>query len=347
MEGWNPVDGDTFLSKEGFIFNVFGYEHPADRVFAFLKYIPAEFKELFDIKYLERTWNHNGIELFRAEKLYTAENYQRLLNTLRTHFPSFVYYCPFRGKEIISSPLDSVARVYVPRVCLHSLTETERKDALQKKATDLVRLLSDESGVPLLNFGLHGSIALNMHSSRSDIDLVAYGARNFRMLEATVERLVEERALSYVFANRLDAARRFKGRFKNTIFMYNAIRNTDELDQKYGAFRFKSEGMVTFRCRVKDDSETMFRPAIYEIEDYEPLNGFSMLPRKEVPERVVSMIGCYRNVARKGQTVDVNGKLERCENVGTGKSSFQVVVGTGESEDERICPIQNSETETR
>jgi len=225
--------------------------------------------------------------------------------------------------------------------------ETEEKDALQKRAIGLVKLLSDQSGVSMTDFGLHGSIALNMHSPHSDIDLVVYGARNFRRLEATIENLVKEGALSYVFANRLDAARRFKGRFKNTIFMYNAVRNTGELCQKYAAFRFKPVKKVTFRCRVKDDSETIFRPAIYEIENYEPLDDLSMLLREKTPERVVSMIGCYRNVARKGQTIEVHGKLERCENVETSKFSYQVVVGTGETEDERICPIQDSETETR
>jgi predicted nucleotidyltransferase len=35
------MDGDTFITREGFILNVFGYEHPENRVFAFLKYIPS------------------------------------------------------------------------------------------------------------------------------------------------------------------------------------------------------------------------------------------------------------------------------------------------------------------
>ena len=35
-EIWVPMDGDTFVTKDGFIMNTFGYEHPDDRVFAFL-----------------------------------------------------------------------------------------------------------------------------------------------------------------------------------------------------------------------------------------------------------------------------------------------------------------------
>jgi len=51
------------------------------------------------------------------------------------------------------------------------------------------------------------------------------------------------------------------------------------------------------------------------------------------------MIGCYRNVARKGQHIEVSGMLERVENTKTGKITYHVVVGTAESEEEYIWPV--------
>jgi predicted nucleotidyltransferase len=60
---------------------------------------------------------------------------------------------------------------------------------------------------------------------------------------------------------------------------------------------------------------------------------------EKVPQFVVSMIGCYRNVARKGGKIRVSGMLERVENVETKKVHHQVVVGTGVSEEERIWPL--------
>ncbi|MEM3815460.1 MAG: hypothetical protein QW341_01275, partial [Candidatus Bathyarchaeia archaeon] len=80
-------------------------------------------------------------------------------------------------------------------------------------------------------------------------------------------------------------------------------------------------------------------PAIYEIENYSPLNPESALPREMVPKRVVSMIGCYRNVARRGGEIKVSGMLERVESVLTGEIFYQAVVGTAESEEEYIWPI--------
>ncbi|MEM1536901.1 MAG: nucleotidyltransferase domain-containing protein [Candidatus Bathyarchaeia archaeon] len=338
---WKPLDGDTFITQEGFILNVFGYEHPKDRVFAFLKYIPSHFRELFKIRLLERTWRFGELELFRAEKLYTAKNYQIFLQVFRRSFPEYVYFCPFRRKEVVSAPLDRIVEVFVPRERLKALMEAERRDELQELALEFVRLVSDEAKVPLEDFGVHGSIALNMHSAESDIDIVVYGSQNFRRVEAAVEKLVQEGILTYIFNNRLDAARRFKGRFKNKVFMYNAVRKPEEVNVNYGERQYTPLAPVKFRCVVKDDSEAMFRPAIYRIEGYKPLSDLP-LPKDMIPDTVVSMIGCYRNVAKKGQLIEVSGILERVENTVTGKITYQVVVGSAESEEEYIWPVQTT-----
>jgi len=338
-KGWIPMDGDTFATQEGFIFNAFGYEHPKNRVFAFLKYIPSQFKNLFKIEFLERTWKRSDQELFRAEKMYTAQNYQAFLQTFKKNFPSYVYLCPFREKEVISAPISSAKHVYVPRDCLVSLASLKHRDELQEMSLKFFELLSSESGVAISDFGVHGSVALGMHTSKSDIDVVVYGSQNFRRVEETVDKLVLEGVLSYQFNNKLDAARRFKGRYKNRIFMYNAVRKLEEVASKYGTFKYTPVRQVEFRCTVKDDSEAMFRPAIYQLENYETKNQVSAISSGIVPELAVSMIGCYRNVARKGDALEVRGMLERVESIATGKMFHQVVVGTGTSEEERIWPL--------
>ena len=339
IENWFPSDGDTFVTEEGFIFNVFGYEHPNDRVFAFLKYIPYKFRKLFHVRFLERNWKYGQMRLFRAEKLYTAQNYQAFLEAFRNNFPKYVYFCPFRGKEVISAPLSSVKKVYVPRDCLHFLIKLKHRDSLEKMTVDFIDLLSSESGIVMEDFGVHGSVALNMHTPKSDIDIVVYGSQNFRKLEKTIGKLVEAETLSYLFNNRLDAARKYKGQYKNKVFMYNAIRKPEEVNSKYGALKYSPIAHVKFRCTVKDDSEAMFRPAIYKIKDYGPANPTSALPKDKIPELVVSMIGCYRNIARQGDKIKVSGMLERVENVETGNVFHQVVVGTGTIEEEHIWPL--------
>ena len=339
MTKWVPADGDTFITKDGFIFNTFGYEHPDDRVFAFLKYIPAEFKALFNVHMLERTWKYGETQLFRAEKLYTAKNYTTFIEVFRKNFPDYVYYCYLRNKELITAPLDLIDRVFVPKDRLAALRQVKKPDSLQKLALVLLNLLSEASGVGLDDFGIHGSIALDMHAPESDIDFVVYGSENFRVVEESIACLVNAGKLSYIVSNRLDAARKFQGRYQGKIFMYNATRKPAEVKTRYGMFRFSSIDPVRFQCTVSDDTETMFRPANYKITNYKPLDTPSELPLDKIPDRVVSNIGCYRNVARQGNEIKVAGQLERVEAIKTGAVHYQVVVGTATSEEEYIWAV--------
>ena len=288
---------------------------------------------------LERTWKYGGKQLFRAEKLYTAKNYKSFISTFRNNFSNYVYYCYLRNKELITAPLSAIERVFVPKNCLAELRKIKQPDTLQKMAIDLTNMISEASNVPIEDLGMHGSIALNMHAPESDIDFVVYGSQNFRKVETTIAQLVDAGKLSYIVSNRLDAARKFQGRYNKKIFMYNATRKPDEVKTKYGMHRFSSLKPVSFQCTVSDDSETMFRPATYKITDYKPLNQESELPADRIPDRVVSNIGCYRNVARKCSQIKVAGALERVEAIKTGEVTYQVVVGTATSEEEYIWPL--------
>jgi predicted nucleotidyltransferase len=285
------MDGDTFVTKEGFILNTFGYEHPDDRVFAFLKYIPAKYRQLFNVQMLERTWTFGDNQLFRAEKLYTAKNYQTFIEAFRKNFPNYLYFCPYRNKELITAPLDRIEQVFVPRDRLVWLQNLPKRDKLQQMALDIINLISKESTVPLCDLGLHGSIALQMHSQESDIDFVVYGTENFRLVEEAVARLVNEAKLSYIVGNRIEAARKFQGRYLGKIFMYNATKQFSQVTEKYGAYRYLPLDSVRFQATVCNDTQTMYRPAIYKITDYKPIDSQSELDLEQIPMQVVSNMG--------------------------------------------------------
>ena len=338
MEEWTPRDGDAIITKDNFIFYVFGYEHPPNRTLAFLKYIPIEYAKFFPIKYLKKKWNFKGKTLCRAEKLYSAENYRILIESLKKNFSHYVYFCPYRMKEILSVPFTQISEVYIPSVCLQKLVFSPKKDDLQRLALELISLISAEAKVDFEDFGIHGSIALNMHSSSSDIDFVVYGSKNFRKVEKAIEKLAQEGEISYVFKTRLDRIRKYRGRFKGKLFVYNAVRKLGEIKTRYGENRYEPIKPVKFQCEVLEDEEAVFRPAIYRIGDYLPLNNESQV--EEYPKYVVSMIGAYRNVAKKGQKIEVSGMLERVENIESGKTYYQVVVGTGRMENEYIWPLR-------
>ena len=85
------MDGDTFVTKDGFIMNTFGYEHPEDRVFAFLKYIPAQYKQLFNVEMLTRTWKFGSNQLtqpaFPRRKTLHSQKLPNLHRSLPQNLP--------------------------------------------------------------------------------------------------------------------------------------------------------------------------------------------------------------------------------------------------------------------
>lgn len=123
------------------------------------------------------------------------------------------------------------------------------------------------------------------------------------------------------------------------IFMYNAARKSSEIKSEYGSARFSSIAPLKFNCKITDDSESMFRPATYKINNYQALTVESELQVDRIPDRVISNIGCYRNIAHKGDEIKVAGNLERVEIIKTGEIYYQVVVGSATSEEEYIWPI--------
>jgi uncharacterized protein len=337
------MDGDTFVTKDGFIMNTFGYEHPEDRVFAFLKYIPAQYRGLFDVEMLTRTWrfgiNPLTSQLFRAEKLYTAKNYQTFIEVFRKTFPEYLFYDETRGKELITAPLEKIEQVFVPKDRLVWLQDLQNPDSLQQLALQLIELVSKESGVAKNDLGIHGSIELEMHAPESDMDFVVYGSQNFRLVEEAIQRLVNEAKFSYIAGNRIEAARKFVGKFQGKIWMYNATKKSNEIKTQYGDYTFTPLAPLRFTATVCDDTETMYRPAIYKIGNYIPEDAQSELDLEQIPIQVVSNIGCYRNVARAGQQIKVAGTLEKAQSTRDESSFYQVVVGTATSEEEYIWPI--------
>ena len=337
------MDGDTFVTKDAFFMNTFGYEHPDDRVFAFLKYIPAQYKELFNVQMLSRTWqfgtNPLTSQLFRAEKLYTAKNYQTFIEAFRKTFPDYLFYDQTRSKELITAPLEKIEQIFVPKDRLVWLQNQKKHDSIQTLALEIIDIVSKESNVPKNDLGIHGSIALDMHAPESDIDFVVYGTENFRQVEQAIQRLTNQGKFSYIAGNRIEAARKFVGKYKDKIWMYNATKKPQEIKTQYGDYTFSALSPLRFIATVCDDTETMYRPAIYKISNYKPQDAQSEVALEQTPTIVTSNIGCYRNVARAGQQIKVAGTLEKAQNTKTGNVFYQVVVGTATSEEEFIWPI--------
>lgn len=331
---WTPMDGDAFLTHDGFIFYTFGYEHPENRVFAFIKYIPSKHQKLFPIEYLPTRWKLGSSELIRPRHLYSASNFKKYVQAFRRNYPDYLYHCPYREKEVICPECRTIKRVYKPRARLKALLEKKDRNRLENLALELIDSLSKASNVSKHDFGVHGSIALGMATNQSDIDLVVYGADNFRRLETTMRKLGQQPSLTHIAPNRGATNGILRGKFREKLFVCTAVRKVEETSSVYGAFTYSAVAPLKLQCRVTDDSETMFRPAMYGIGDCQPLNQNIQIESDHMPSVAVSMIGLYRNIARKDDYIEVSGVLEQVEELRTGKTSFQLVVGSGTTQRE-------------
>ena len=335
-----PRDGDIILTDDFFIFYIIGYDHPKDRVISYLKYIPSSVKNYFRLEWIPYKWQFLGREYVRPKLLYSPENFKSIEVSFKSQFPDYLYFSKNMGKSVFVVPYNKIQKVYIPKNGLKSLIKIENKDSLQSKAIKLINFLSNCSKIPLSDFGIHGSLLTSMHSEISDIDIAIYGADNFHILRKTVEELENEKRLKYLYEIHTDKLRKNKGIFENKKFVFNAIRKISEIRNTYNTFEYKIIKSIQFQCKIIDNSQAIFRPAIYKIKNFQPFNTHSKLNSNIRPCEVVSMIGEYRDVIQKDQLAKVSGMLEMVKNRKNNKIYYRVVVGSGTGE-EFILPVDD------
>lgn len=324
----NFRDGDIFVTKHGFIFYTFGYVHPPTRIIAYLKYIPKELSTLFPLTYHATEWKNGSQVLVRPTKLYSPTNFHLVLNTFKTHFPEFLFNCPYNSKTLIAIPLSSIQNIHTSQQSLTTLKHQGSLDALQKLALELIQLLATSSHISLKHFGIHGSLALGIHSDFSDIDLSVYGRIQFHKVHQSMATLVQQGHLKYLFEDKTDTLRRNKGIYKGKKFVINAIRMREELTDTYGQYRYQAIQPLHFKATIVNDSESIFKPACYQITNYAPLDAASQLPIKKIPDTLISMIGRYRNIVGNGCQIEAVGNLEKLIEQTNDAVGYRVVVGS-------------------
>jgi len=319
----NLRDGDAVVTFHGFIFYIFGYDHPEDSYHAFLKYVPEEHADLFDLDWLDVRWRLKGATLLRSKELYTPEGYPRLLESFHKSFTKYLSFSRHLDRWMITVPRSLIDEVYRPSRQLMLLMRRGASDPLEEKALSLVRLLSDASAVPSGFFGVHGSISLGMHREGSDIDVAVYGRSHLRRVKQALINIEREGVLTLKRETRFERKRLNRGVFREEDFVVNATRRFSEIPRI--RLRYRPICEVEVECRCSSAKEAMFRPAVYRVEGCAAVDGSDSLV-EEVSE-VVSMIGLYRNVVEEGELITARGVLEEVVEP-PGIRHFRVVVGS-------------------
>jgi predicted nucleotidyltransferase len=333
-------DRDYLITTEGFIFTVIGNLHPAERVLAYLKYIPDK----------QGKWRLGRSRYRRALKHYNVPSVMDSIQLLRQRAPQYVFESSVDRISLPAVPTDRIAVHLCPETRLLELQSAQSRDELESKALRFAELISEHAGVPAESLGLTGSILARIHDPTfSDIDLVVYGFNNAlrvktflqkakdssaravrKLAAASREKWIAERLKSTLLVRRdivaLFARKWNIGSFEGTEFSVHPVHIEAEIRKRYGDERYAPLGIVDATATISDGKEGMFMPAVFEVESAN-LKGRNAV---STVDQIVSYEGLYADVAAEGETVSCRGKLERVES--SSSVHHRILIGSPEAE---------------
>lgn len=320
-------EGDFIETHEGLIFDVKGLVHPPHRVIAFIRYVSS----------LEGDRKRDAR---RYRKVYDLDE---RFAFIRENYPQYLVYDPVFGEELIEVPVEQVTRHYQPICKLAELRSRSDLNFLERRFLGFADFVVGSSHVPRGKVGVSGSVLVGLASSSSDLDLIVYGADNALKVNSILgKRLAEGKRLrkydrdalktlhkdrcsrngvsleDYVFH---ELRKPFQGFFDGVEFFVRYIKDWDEGEEAYGESVYSSMGQAKIRCVVVDDSDSLFTPCYYGVEDVEVVDGALAKPVLGI----TSFRGRFCQQAFAGERVMARGKLERvaCRD----KTYYRLVLG--------------------
>ena len=217
-------------------------------------------------------------------------------------------------------------------------------------ALRFVELLKEKANISWSQLGISGSILVGLHTSASDIDPVVYGSKNCYRVYFALKSLLEDKkslvkpysldglrklfdfrskdtATSFEDFVRTESRKVMQGTFMGRDYFLRFVKDWNEVEEEYGTVRYKSVGYARIKATVIDDSEMIFTPCCYKIEDVKFLDG----TRVESIEEIVSFRGRFCEQARNGETVVAQGKVERVQKLGE-REHYRLLLGNKTSD---------------
>lgn len=324
------VEGDLVLTEGGSIFDVKGLMHPPDRIIAFIRYFPSKD-------------GSRKMEGTAYGKVYSLSKRYALL---KKRFPQYLVYDPVFDETLCEVPISDVKKVYRPREKLQELRGSRELDSLERRALQLAELLKDEADVPWDSIGISGSIMVGLHTANSDIDPIVYGSQNCRKVYSALERMFKsghERIGPYTRENlkvlfdfrskdthmgfedfvRTESRKVSQGKFQGTDYFVRFVKDWPEVDEEYGEVQYRNVGHARIKATVANDSEAIFTPCKYTVENATVVEGSVIQPIVEI----ASFRGRFCEQAKKGERVAAQGKVELVKDNRQNREYFRLLVG--------------------
>jgi predicted nucleotidyltransferase len=323
-------EGDLIQTGDGVIFDVKGLVHPPDKVIAFPRYIPSP-----------EGVRGSGGNLYG--KVYNlAERFQYL----QRNTPNLIVSDPVFGETLCEVPANAVTRHYKPVEALAELRERRQLAKLERKAVMLAETLKETADIPWSSVGVSGSIMAGLFTLQSDIDPLVYGVENCRRAYAALQKLLKDETsqfkpytrdelqalfefrskdtkMSFDDFEQVERRKAFQGKYDGVDFFVRFVKDWSEIDEKYGDVIFRNAGYAKISATVADDSEGLFTPCTYKLENVKVLEGPAVEPIAEI----ASFRGRFCEQAKVGETVVAQGKVEHVTDKRSNREFYRLILG--------------------
>jgi predicted nucleotidyltransferase len=325
-------EGDFIQHVSNVIFDVKGLIHPKGKVVAFPRYIP----DLNGSRY--------GSSGLCYGKVYSLED---RFNFLQKHLPHLLVFDDVFGETLCEVPFDEIVRHFQPQKKLFHMYSEGSVGVLERKALQFALDLQQQAGLSLDAIGVSGSILAGLTTTTSDIDLLIYEDANCRKAYAAIQSMFKEghprvkayttaelRAL-YAFRSkdthmsfedfyRVENKKAFQGMYQGTDFFVRFVKDWTELLEQYGDITYSNAGYTKIVAAVKNNTDALFTPSTYQLENVVVLKGPKLLPICEVS----SFRRRFCEQAENGETITAQGKAELVVNKKSGVKYYRLILGS-------------------
>jgi len=327
-------EGELIRTDNQVIFDVKGLVHPPNKLIAFPRYIPSP------------EGNRRG-EKGLYGKIYSfSERFQ----FLEQNMPSLIVHDPVFDATLCEVPVDTVVERYDPVEKLRLLRTSKTLDDLERKVVHLAEELQEASGISWSSIGISGSVLTGLTTLQSDVDPVVYGLENGRRAYEALEGLLDDAAgfkrytrgelqalfdfrskdtiMGFEDFIRVEWRKAFQGMYEGTDYFIRFVKDWSQVTEQYGDVCYRNAGYAKITATITDDTEALFTPCTYKINDVTVEEGAKLEPISEI----TSFRGRFCEQAQKDEIVTAQGKVEHVTDKRNGKTYYRIILGNQPSD---------------
>jgi predicted nucleotidyltransferase len=323
-------EGDLIKTENHVIFDVKGLVHPPKRLIAFPRYIPSP----------------QGTRRGQKDLYGKIYSFSERFQFLEQHMPDLIVHDTVFDEVLCEVPVGTVAERYEPVEKLRLLRTSKALGDLERKVVQLAEELKEAAGIPWSSIGISGSVLAGLYTAKSDVDPVVYGVENCRRAYAALENLLQDDAsgfkpytreelqalfdfrskdtiMSFEDFARVERRKAFQGMFGGTDYFIRFVKDWSQVSEQYGDICYRNSGYARITATIADDSEALFTPCTYRIENVTVAEGAKLEPIREI----ASFRGRFCEQARKGEAVTAQGKVELVTDKISSSEYYRLILG--------------------